>query len=119
MIYLFHNVYGDTNELIAAKPLDCEVVPFGWTPEVEEYRNNLVAQLGCTVSCLPSVVYYQPAYSITVTNTLTGEVSTTPLGATWEELPVGSMEKPWSWDVIQQEIARDKNKNITINEDPA
>lgn len=117
MIYLFHNVYGDTDELISAKPSDCEAVPFGWTPEVEEYRNNLVAQLGCTVSCLPSVVYYQPAYSITVTNTLTGEVTTTSLGGTWAEVPVLHMDKPWSWDAIQEEIVRDKNKVLTVSED--
>ena len=110
MIYLFHNIYGDADELIATKPADCEAVPFGWTPEIEEYRNNLIAQLGCTVSCLPSVVYFQPAYTLTITNTTNNEIQIIQNGNKWEEIAVLHMEKPWIWTAIQAEIEKDKNK---------
>jgi hypothetical protein len=115
MIYLFHNIYGDADELIATKPVDCEAVPFGWTPEIEEYRNNLTAQLNCTVSALPSVVYYQAPYTLTVTNTLTNEVTTMTFGDKWEEVSVLHMDKPWTWVAIQEEINRDKNRTVVTD----
>ena len=115
MIYLFHNIYGDADELIASKPADCEAVPFGWTPEVEEYRNNLLAQLGCTVSTLPAVVYYQAPYTTTITDISTNEVTTIASGGKWEEVGVLHMDKPWTWEAIQAEINRDKNKAITVD----
>lgn len=115
MIYLFHNIYGDADELIATKPVDCEAVPFGWTPEIEEYRNSLIAQLGCTVSGLPSVVYYQASYTKTITNTSTNEVTVLSLGDKWEEILLANMDKPWSWAAIQEEINRDKNKTVVTD----
>jgi hypothetical protein len=115
MIYLFHNVYGDADDLIAAKPVDCEAVPFGWTPEIEEYRNNLIVQLGCTISALPSVVYYQEPYTTTITDIATNEVTTIASGGKWEEIAVLHMDTPWTWSAIQEEIKRDKNKTITVD----
>lgn len=119
MIYLFYNVYGDADELIATKPVDCEAVPFGWTPEVEAYRNNLIAQLNCTVSGLPSVIYYQAPYTITIINDLTSEVTTLSAGDNWEEVAVFRIDKPWTWAEIQKEIDRDKNRTVVINGDSA
>lgn len=113
MIYLFHNVYGDADALVAAKPSDCESIPFGWTPEVEAYRNAKIAELNCVVSGLPAVIYFQPAYTLTViypdgTENIYNE------GNIWTEVMVYNMNKPWNWDEIQAEINRDKNKTIIV-----
>lgn len=114
MIYLFHNIYGDADELIATKPQDCEAIPFGWTPEVEAYRNQKIAELNCNVSGLPAVIYFQPAYTITVVYEETGETKVFPEGNNWEEVMVYRMDKPWNWTEIQAEISRDKNKTIIV-----
>jgi hypothetical protein len=112
MIYLFHNVYGDANELIETKPANCEAIPFGWTSKVEAYRNQKINELKCAVSGLPSVIYFQPTYTSTIIFS-TGEQEIYNFGNTWTEIRVHEMSKPWTWEKIQSEINR--NKNITVN----
>jgi hypothetical protein len=119
MIYLFHNIYGDADDLIATKPTDCEAIPFGWTPEAEAYRNEKIAQLKCVVSSLPSVIYFQPEYTLTVNNQTNGETNVYSLGNCWNEVRVHEMPKPWNWTDIQAEINRDKTEVKTVSGDPA
>jgi hypothetical protein len=113
MIYLFHNIYGDADELIASKPADCEAIPFGWTPEAEAYRNAKIAELNCVVSGLPAVIYFQPSYTITVIYP-SGQQDVYNEGNAWTEIMVYNMNKPWNWTEIQAEINRDKNKTIIV-----
>lgn len=57
MRYLFHNIYGDADNLIATAPDDVTCVPFGWDEQTESARDVLMQQLGIGgVSCLPSLV---------------------------------------------------------------
>jgi hypothetical protein len=109
MIYLFHNIYGDADELIATKPVDCEVIPFGWTPEIEEYRNNKLQELGVSVSGLPAVVYWQPTFTVTLINSDTQESKDVVTLDSWQVVWVYKMDQPWTWEAIQAEIDRDKN----------
>lgn len=113
-IYLFHNIYGDADELIATKPADCEAVPAGWDQAAEDYRNAVISTLDGIdgYSCLPSVIYFQPSYTITVTDETTGQVTVTNCGNAWTEIRVEVMPKPWNWTEIMAIINEDKNKSI-------
>lgn len=99
MIYLFHNVYGDADELIATKPDNVQAVPFGWTDEIEIARNELIASLGCTVSCLPSVVFLVNEKMVVTGVMVNGvmEESLARMPEHYEELRVFDMPKPWNW----------------------
>jgi hypothetical protein len=101
-MYLFHNVYGDAEGLIANKPEGVQCVPFGWTEEIETTRNELIAQLDCTVSCLPSLVFLVPEKMVVV-GVLVDEVleeSLARLPEHYEELRILDMPKPWSWNTV-------------------
>jgi hypothetical protein len=116
-IYLFHNVYGDADDLIANKPSDCVTVPAGWDEAAEANRNQIIASLDGFkgFSCLPSVVYFQPAYQLTVTDTATQETKITDLGNSWTEIRVEDMPKPWNWVSILDVINADKNRTISFD----
>ena len=101
MRYLFYNIYGDANNLLATKPNDVTPVPFGWDPQTEANRNQIISQLNCVVSCLPSLIYYRNEYTIQMQNSL-GEIVDVTIPAHWEEIRVGDMEKPWTWEKIQE-----------------
>lgn len=116
-IYLFHNIYGDADDLIATKPADCIAVPAGWGEAAETYRNEVIASISGFdgYSCLPSVVYYQPEYQLTVTDIATQQSTITKLGDRWTEIRVEDMEKPWNWTAITTIIDSDKNKTVTYD----
>lgn len=56
MIYLFHNIYGDCDHLIATKPAEVTAIPFGWDTETETARNVLLAELNQSVPSLPCLL---------------------------------------------------------------
>jgi hypothetical protein len=92
--YLFYNVYGDADELVASAPEDVICVPFGWSAEAEAFRNNLLNELNVTVSALPALVYWKEAQEV---ETIDGPVV---IEAHWKELRIAELEKPWSWDAL-------------------
>jgi hypothetical protein len=99
MRYLFHNIYGDADELIASKPDDVVVVPFGWQPEIEEERNRILNELGTGVSSLPSLLYFVDEYVDIISEP---EPFTVP--AHWKELRISDLPKPWSWEQIEEVV---------------
>jgi hypothetical protein len=93
--YLFHNIYGDADNLIANKPGNVILVPFGWDEETESNRNAILNELGASVTCLPSVLFFGKEY------VAYGENDVERIEpAKWEEVRVGTLEKPWNWDDI-------------------
>jgi hypothetical protein len=56
MTYLFHNIYGDCDHLLAQLPDHVIAVPFGWNAETEQARNQILQSIGESVSSLPSLV---------------------------------------------------------------
>jgi hypothetical protein len=102
MMYLFHNVYGDADELIDTKPDNVQAVPFGWTDEIEAARNELLTQLNCSVSALPSIVFEIPEKMIVVGVIVNGvmEESLARLPTHYEEIRISDMPKPWNWGDI-------------------
>lgn len=100
MRYLFHNVYGDADELIASKPEDVLAVPFGWETEVEEERNRILSELGVGVSSLPALVYFVEEYMDDFSAT---EPFLVP--AHWQELRISDLPKPWTWEQIEETLA--------------
>jgi len=101
MRYFFHNIYGDANDLIASKPQDVQAIPFGWDEQSESERNQLLSELNCNVSCLPSLVYFRNEYTYPFEDQ-NGNPVTITVPAHWEEIRVGDMEKPWTWEKIQE-----------------
>jgi hypothetical protein len=100
MRYLFHNVYGDADELIASKPEDVLAVPFGWETEVEEERNRILNELGVGVSSLPALVHFVEEYMDTSS---ASEPFLVP--AHWKELRISDLPKPWTWAQIEATLA--------------
>ena len=92
MRYLFHNVYGDADELISSKPNDVTCVPFGWSEEIEQERNRLINELNVVVGSLPSLVY--------------------STGQEYKEFRIDDMEKPWTWEKIELAIVTESSNNI-------
>lgn len=112
MMYLFHNVYGDADYLINSAPEDVECVPFGWTEEIEQHRNSLIAMLDVTVSSLPSVVFLMPEKVMPSMCLIDGEYQ--PCEETfaehWQELRLDAVPEPKDWTAIKTEITRLINK---------
>jgi len=98
--YFFYNVYGDADELLATKPDNVIAVPFGWSEEVENYRNEVLDTLGVSVSTLPSLLFWGTDFT---TINLQEQELLHP--AKWEEVRVLSLEKPWNWDDINECIS--------------
>ena len=93
--YLFHNIYGDADDLIASAPSDVIVVPFGWDEETERKRLEILLDLNTNVTCLPSLLFFGKEY------TAYGENDVERIEpAKWEEVRIGTLEKPWNWDDI-------------------
>jgi hypothetical protein len=93
--YLFYNVYGDADDLIANKPSNVILVPFGWDEETENNRNSILEELGRSVSCLPSLLFFGKEYIAYGENDVERVES-----ARWEEVRIGTLVKPWNWDDI-------------------
>jgi hypothetical protein len=107
-IYLFHNVYGDADELISSAPENVVAVPFGWTDEIEANRNNLFNEMNYYASCLPSVAFWMNEV-IEEEHEQDGMwVPTLNIPAHWKEIRVEDMPKPWNWGAILDEISRQK-----------
>lgn len=99
MIYLFHNVYGEENQLISSTPENVECIPFGWNEEAENYRNLKLQELGIGVSSLPSVIAWRNEYYIDIE----GIIMTVP--AHWEEIRLSDIDKEnWNWNYINSII---------------
>lgn len=99
MRYLFYNVYGDANELIASKPDDVIAVAFGWEPEIEQERNRIINELGIGVSTLPSLIYFVEEYIDIIS-----EPQPVTIPAHWEELRISDLPKPWTWEQIEEVV---------------
>lgn len=106
-LYFFHNVYGDANELLDSKPNHVIAVPFGWEPEVEQRRNEILDELGITVSCLPCLMYWVEETTQTITQLIDEsndkgptETITLTIPAHWEEYRFEEEHKPWSWSQV-------------------
>jgi hypothetical protein len=99
MIYLFHNVYGEENDLISSAAENVECIPFGWTEEAETYRNNKLQDLGISIGSVPCVIAWRDSFTIgTEENLLT-------VPAHWEEIRLADIEKNnWNWDYINNII---------------
>jgi len=101
--YLVHNVYGDAQSLIDSAPEDVVCVPFGWTPQVEEARNNLFSQLGVSgVSCLPAVLFFCPERTVSYVDEQ-GATQSMLVPPHWREVRVQDLQQPWTWEAIAQE----------------
>jgi hypothetical protein len=99
MTYLFHNVYNEELELIDSAPENVECVPFGWSEEIETYRNLKLQELGIGVSSLPSVIAWKNECPIQV------EGVDMIIPAHWEEIRLSDIEKEnWNWTYINSII---------------
>jgi hypothetical protein len=101
-MYLFHNVYGDADQLIATKPDDVITVPFGWTDEIEANRNAILTQLNSSVSALPAIIFEVPEKMVVIGVLVDGvmEESLARLPIHYEEIRIADMPKPWNWNDI-------------------
>lgn len=80
---------------MSSLPDDVVEVPFGWTPEIEAERNNLLTELGLTgVSALPCLVFHVEEKTV-----LNGDEEHV-IPAHWRELRISDLDKPWTWDKI-------------------
>lgn len=110
MRYFFYNVYGDAQSLLDTKDNDVISVPFGWTEEVENRRNEIINEIGIAPSGLPSVIYYKIEQEIHHP-----DGTTTVEPAHLHEFRVDSLEKPWTWVEINNRI-NEANVNIYYRE---
>jgi hypothetical protein len=100
MKYFFHNIYGDAQTLIDTAEEDVIVIPFGWTEEIEQRRNEIINEIGVTPSSLPSVIYYKIEQEIHHPN---GTTTIEP--AHYHEFIVDTLDKPWTWKKVNDKIA--------------
>ena len=93
-MYLFHNVYGDAEDLIKTAPYNVICVPFGWDEETESNRNRILSELNVGISVIPSLVVYGTKISYDIRN---NPISTAPH---WYPINFDHESKPWSWEQI-------------------
>ena len=107
-IYLFHNIYGDADELLKTKADNVIAIPAGWTEELETARNNMLAELNIGIGQYPAVVFWKKEQFVPKmfvgTEKETKEYYT---DAKWDDIPVGDWpQEDWTWDKILFEIAK-------------
>jgi len=132
MKYLFHNIYGDADDLIASKPEGVITVPYGWDEKTEKNRIEILNSLNLRgVSGLPVYVFPHPSHKYLVPerryrdlvvdengDTLLDE-NNEPIYSDVEtvlpaeigeiesgylEVAIYQFEKPWKWeDILQKE----------------
>lgn len=103
-IYLFHNVYGDADELILTAPENVIAIPYGWDEETEINRNSFLSEMNFYASCLPSVAFWVNETVIPEQQTEDSFFAETIIPAHWQEIRVEDMPKPWNWNDITSEI---------------
>lgn len=110
-IYVFHNIYGDAQGLIDTAPENVEFIPFGWTEEIENNRNQLMQELGVGISVLPTAVAWsnnrKSIFKIKNPNTNLIETITHDLEPGWETISVGLWNtEDWTWQKINKELEK-------------
>lgn len=100
--YLVYNPSGPAaDSLLADLPEDVTAVPFGWTPEIEAARNDLLAQLGVSgVSSLPCLLYLELEHTVD-----DGEGGTITIPEGWREqrwIDDHPAPQHWSWANVTQ-----------------
>ena len=106
--YLFHNIYGDAQNLIDTLPADVEAIAWGWDVATETAREEKLAELNNpNIPELPCLAYYRNAYSVDQTNPMTNEVLTFNHPADWFGLgfnQINDNEDTWTWEMMEQFI---------------
>ena len=107
--YLFHNVYGDADNLINTAPNDVECIPAGWSVEIETARNDKINLLGIGgVQGYPCLVYWEDAKTVTYTvpdGPNVGQTITRTVAAGWKTLGIyGEGKENWTWTDILNNI---------------
>jgi len=111
IIYLFHNIYGDAQQLIDTAPENVEFIPFGWTEDIENYRNEKIQELNIGISVLPTAVAWnsnrKSVFKIKNPNTGLLETFTHNLEPGWETISIGlwGLEN-WTWEKINKELEK-------------
>jgi hypothetical protein len=113
--YFFHNVYGDEQQLLQTLPDGVVAVPFGWTEEVEQNRNALLADLNTSVSSIPCLLFFVPEHFVDASMLSIFDqvprdhrsVGLQKVPAKWVEYSFAGMPKPWTWDALLQAIRSD------------
>jgi hypothetical protein len=111
-MYFFHNIYGDEADLLDSLPDSVTAVPFGWTEEAESYRNEILSEIGASVSSLPCVLVYVPEHfadSSKFTNLDYVPQDHRVVGfqkvpSRWVEFSFMGITKPWSWEKMLEVI---------------
>ena len=101
-IYLFHNVYGDADSLIANKPDNVITVPYGWDKNTEALRNAILDMLDIRINGLPTVVAWRPAYTV-----YSSHPDDPPkiMPAGWQTINLENISRyDWTWQYIQSII---------------
>ena len=93
-IYFFHNIYGQEKGLLDTLPDNVTAVPFGWDPESETKRINLLSQLKIFIAGLPAIVQWKKEY-------ITGFDGITIIeNEGWIKTYFYTLPKPWSWEQV-------------------
>ncbi|MEK9724782.1 MAG: hypothetical protein VW405_15030 [Rhodospirillaceae bacterium] len=91
--------------LLDGMPPDVVVLHYGWSPEAEEQRARILAELGVSVSALPSVISWVPARTVDED----GEQLEVPAG--WRALRVTTKSHgpraAWRWQRHNARFSRD------------
>lgn len=109
-MYFFHNIYGEEYELLQSIPESVTPVPFGWGPEEEFYRDQVLDEIGVNVSELPSIAvfidehyadksFFQNIIELPPDDPRE-QVDLHFVPAQWTVFPLKNIEKPWSWESI-------------------
>jgi hypothetical protein len=103
--YLFHNIYGDAQELIDTSPNNVVPIPFGWVKSVEEYRNLVLNEMNTSIGELPAVCFWLDQYEYTRFDEEYQKDVIETIPAHWETLNIPRhINKPWTWDKINETI---------------
>lgn len=100
--YLFYNVYGDADHLVASKEASIVAVPWGPDEQTEVIRNQTIDELGITPSALPSLIFWMPVKK--EWSYIADKPYQHVIPPHWEEFRISDMDKPWDWATINQAV---------------
>ena len=111
--YFFHNIYGDSQNLLDTKPSDVEAIPFGWDETAETVRNNKLTELNndnpefhkVGIGSLPTLIYWREAWTQEII--YEEDVLTQDNPAQWFEVSFSDIfpdMSQWTWANMEQYI---------------
>lgn len=98
-IFFYNPAHDAERRMASSAPSIVTRVPWGWTPEAEAYRNEMLATVGTPVPSIPALAIWREETTVVTGQDESGEDVTESVPAHYEVLTADDprVPKPWDW----------------------